>query len=1137
MTLSYGAASTITYTAASATSVTPTMPSGYTTGNLLVIVIGTKPDTSTPSTPSGWSLAGTSAGGTGSQGASTGPVRCTVFYKVATSASETAPAITITSNNVSFAQSFYLTGTVGAFVLATAAGSDTTTGTGWSVTCSTNPGLTTNDFIFSIAVIGDDAATWSAEAATATGATISSLTEINEYTTGNGNDIGGFIARGTVTAGTSSANPVLTATAGGTTTGTQGVGMIVRIRETIPPVNAVTIGGSVGIGAPTVAAGSSATVNASTISVSVEVDAPTVALPVDIDASTIVGAATIADPTEAAGSTISASTISRSVTVAAPTVALPVTVNASTIGGTSTIAVPSIIAQDPNRVDATTISRTVFIPQPTISAVVSGGASTLTFTAGTAAESPGSNFVTSIDVTLPAAASGDYHLLVTASQSASGGWSTPAGWTALLPSTNSVSPSTSGHHAIYYRKWISGDPSTVTVSCGSGRVGVLPVLVSGADTTTFVEVSPSVTQAASGATSIVAPAVTSTDSVVMCYTLFARSSTATVITFTPAAGDTEVGEAGARTAAAAAGYVSFNTSTITAGVSSGTRTGTASSATQGAFAVSFVLKTGAEGPGTGANISPATISSAASIPVPTVETAAAIVNAATIARSVAITAPTTGAGAGPTPTVIAGVTTIAAPTEAAGASVTASNITGAATFPAPTVSASSGANVTPSSIARTVAVGSPTVSAGTGSTVNATSISRLVTIGAPTTFAGTGANVTPSAIAGATTIPASTTRAGATPTPAVIVGAATFPASTVNAGAGTNVTPSTISRTVAIGAPTISAGAGSTVNATTISRTVAIGSPTVNAGVSESASVTAGTISSVVSVGNAADLYPDNYPDPYTGIGFTVFAGSQSGLTPTTIVGTATTPAATRSAGANFVLAAAVAGVIGIGAATVSAPQVTTPPTIARTVAVGSPSVAAGGGVSVSATTVNGAVNFPSDTLGAGAGTTPATISRLVAVGTPVVGVSQGPVPATISRAVVVGVPTVAVSKTATPGTIARIVVVPAPTVSAPRNASATPATIQGLTTMFLNTAFDWAWDAQVAIYEADPVLVENPKADIVGNVTSSADIFDDLSTATTFQPLADIVGNTTKADIQTATIGAANIVQVSTTQADIVES
>lgn len=218
----------------------------------------------------------------------------------------------------------------------------------------------------------------------------------------------------------------------------------------------------------------------------------------------------------------------------------------------------------------------------------------LSFTAGTPAQSTGS--VTSINVTLPAGlVDGDYTILVCCSNSSSGGLNLPSGWTAILANTNTANGSTAGHHAIFYRKWVSGDPSTVAVTLTSGRVGVLPVKVSGADPSTFVEVAASVTQAASGATAITAPTKTSTASTVMCYTLLARSSNGTIITLSPNAGDTEVGEAGGASSQSQC-FNSLNLHTITPGVASGTRTGTASSGTTGAMGVSFVLKESAAGP-------------------------------------------------------------------------------------------------------------------------------------------------------------------------------------------------------------------------------------------------------------------------------------------------------------------------------------------------------------------------------------------------------------------------------------------------------------------------------------------------------------------------------------------------------------
>jgi hypothetical protein len=217
----------------------------------------------------------------------------------------------------------------------------------------------------------------------------------------------------------------------------------------------------------------------------------------------------------------------------------------------------------------------------------------LSFTAGTPYQATAS--VTTAVVTLPAGlAAGDYTLLVCMLNATTGVITPPAGWTAVLASTQSTF-NTSYAHAIYYRKWVSGDTDP-TVTCTSGRLAVLPVRVVGADATTFIEVAAAVTQQAAAGTTIVAPTITSTASTLMCCVFGGRSATNGIFpTWTPPGGTTEVGEAGGQAAAATNASGSFNTSAVTPGVASGTRTGTSTQTITGGMGVSFVIKEAAGG--------------------------------------------------------------------------------------------------------------------------------------------------------------------------------------------------------------------------------------------------------------------------------------------------------------------------------------------------------------------------------------------------------------------------------------------------------------------------------------------------------------------------------------------------------------
>jgi len=221
----------------------------------------------------------------------------------------------------------------------------------------------------------------------------------------------------------------------------------------------------------------------------------------------------------------------------------------------------------------------------------------LEFTAGTPAVSTGS--VTTIDVPLASGTTtDDYTVIAVASNSSSGGITTPATWTDILPSTDTVTGSTSGHHAIFYRKWAGGDPDPVTVTITSGRVAACAVRVRGAHLSTFVDTAASVTQDSDNGTTHDAPTITTTASPVMCYTGMMRHATnGTTFTWTnPGGGDVELVDCVSNDAAATNAGFEFNTSVATPGVPTGTRTMTSSQTSTGAMGVSFAVAPSASEP-------------------------------------------------------------------------------------------------------------------------------------------------------------------------------------------------------------------------------------------------------------------------------------------------------------------------------------------------------------------------------------------------------------------------------------------------------------------------------------------------------------------------------------------------------------
>jgi hypothetical protein len=117
--------------------------------------------------------------------------------------------------------------------LAGAGGTDTTTGTAWSVTFGSNPGIQAGDVcITALAIPTATLPTFASSALAATGATFTG-TFLADPTAAVGNSGGGHVESWTVT-GTATAAAVHTITLSGTTTNAAGGEAIIRLRELSP---------------------------------------------------------------------------------------------------------------------------------------------------------------------------------------------------------------------------------------------------------------------------------------------------------------------------------------------------------------------------------------------------------------------------------------------------------------------------------------------------------------------------------------------------------------------------------------------------------------------------------------------------------------------------------------------------------------------------------------------------------------------------------------------------------------------------------------------------------------------------------------------------------------------------------------
>ena len=217
-----------TYTSGTA-NLTPGIPAGAVTGDMMLCFYGTKPYSDAPTINQSWNNYGSATDGTVAAGVDVGSMQIRVFWKQHTG-SETNPTVTNATNNVSGCVIIVFQNATNSWEIAGAGGGDNTAGSGFSVTASSNPGITAGDMLVAYAALRSDAATQSAIGVTATSATIAAFTEspAADLVTTAGGDMamsGGYAA---CTAGTATAAPVYASTLAAAHTGSA---YIMRLRE------------------------------------------------------------------------------------------------------------------------------------------------------------------------------------------------------------------------------------------------------------------------------------------------------------------------------------------------------------------------------------------------------------------------------------------------------------------------------------------------------------------------------------------------------------------------------------------------------------------------------------------------------------------------------------------------------------------------------------------------------------------------------------------------------------------------------------------------------------------------------------------------------------------------------------------
>lgn len=359
MSVAFGSVSTPAYLSGATINITPNAPASIAAGDYLVLLLGVKPDTSVnDETITDWDFLGEFAGGGGTTGIDTGPTLIAAYGKVAVG-SDSMPTINITSTNVSWAVVYRYTNATGVWDVAVAGGVDSTTGTAVSVTCGSDPGLTAGDHYIVGFCIPTDVTTpaqFSAEGVTATGVSAwGTVTEDTEPDTNVGNDIGGVTFRGSVTTGTSTAAPVIAATAGGTTTNVRGPAILVRLREAGD--TPVTLPAESGSGTDAVSVAATAQLDdprtvadalAATATVPAQADTAH-----GTDALTVAPAVPLADPRTVADA------------LGAPSATVPLADPRTVVDALALTATTTLPAESGTGTDALTVAVTVALPGDT----------------------------------------------------------------------------------------------------------------------------------------------------------------------------------------------------------------------------------------------------------------------------------------------------------------------------------------------------------------------------------------------------------------------------------------------------------------------------------------------------------------------------------------------------------------------------------------------------------------------------------------------------------------------------------------------------------------------------------------------------------------------------------------------------
>ena len=232
--------------AAGSTAPAPTIPTGTTTGDLMLLYVGCKPFSATINTPSGWTLIPGTDGqnGTVANGVDVGSVRWAIFYRLWLSG-DANPTISVTSGNVSLAVIKSFSKALSNWVTpAGGKGSDNTSDPNLFIQTDASPGMAiVNDMLVTFTTIAGNNATFGSPTISSADLVTDTVIEspATEGTTATGNDLESSSSHALVVSSVETDVPAIGWTLSAAQTGG---GAFARLRESAGTVFNQSVAGS-----------------------------------------------------------------------------------------------------------------------------------------------------------------------------------------------------------------------------------------------------------------------------------------------------------------------------------------------------------------------------------------------------------------------------------------------------------------------------------------------------------------------------------------------------------------------------------------------------------------------------------------------------------------------------------------------------------------------------------------------------------------------------------------------------------------------------------------------------------------------------------------------------------------------------